>query len=203
MNPYRIGIVSEVDPEKCTVRVTFPAYDEMVSPPLRVLVPSTRDTKHFYLPTVNSQVVVLLADDGAEGVVLGSIYTQRDPTDGDLQAEGVSGVVFGDGSRVIYDEGSSTLTIDSRSDVVVTVDQDCTIDATRNGELNSGTTQVKVAPGGVTVKKGGTSLKSELVALGNALAIQTHPTSVGPTGPPVNAAAFTNFVTAINLLFEA
>lgn len=200
---YTLAIVTEVDPATCTARVRIPEADNMVSPFLRIIIPTSRATKRFYLPSVDEQVAVLMRDDGTEGVILGAVYSQRDTTHSDINTEGVSGVVFEDGTRVIMDANSSTLTVDSRSDVIVTADRDCTVTATREASLNSSQTIVKTTPTGVTVSKGALSLKTELSNILTALQAETHPTLVGPSGPPVNVAAYIAAAANIALLFEA
>lgn len=76
---WRRGIVTELKASAAMVKVKFPDEDGMVSDWLPVLLPFTLGGRAYWLPRVNSQVVVLLDEHGEDGVVMGGIYSSADP----------------------------------------------------------------------------------------------------------------------------
>ncbi len=189
------GIVSEIDPVACTVRVKIPMRDDIVSPPMFVLQRATKDTKWYALPAVNEHVVFLRSKDGATGVVLGAIYSQRDETDSTLQSEEMTGVKFPDGSVVSFDSDTSTLIIDSRSAVEITADSEIS--------AKVGTTEVSLSTSKVKVKTAGASLKTLLDDILDACIAETHTTPMGPTSPPINVASYVAAKATVALLLDA
>lgn len=130
--PYealRKGIVSSVNREKCTVRVMFPDWDEKVSFDLPVMQKNTLNTKYYWLPEVDEQVICGFFANGAqEGVVLGAIYSDADkvPTEF-LVSDDCDGVLFSDGTIIRYDTKNHKLTIDVRGEIEITAEQNILI----------------------------------------------------------------------------
>ena len=170
----KYGIVSEILPGKGRVRVKFPDVD-MVSFPIPVMVTNTKANKFFHSFDVSESVVCLMDERCENGVVLGAIYDS-----GNLPESGLSN----DQTKVTFSDGSVVEFNRANSELIVT----------------TGTTNVKVKPGGVEISKGGESLKSILSDLLSECIIETHPSS---GAPPANAAAYTAIKTRINNFFSA
>lgn len=76
----RVGIVSSVDEDNCTVRVSFPDLSDLVSGPLQMIVPFTLKNHAYFLPDVNDLVFCLFMGNGVErGVCLGAVYSKKNP----------------------------------------------------------------------------------------------------------------------------
>lgn len=103
-----IGIVQEVDVEKCLARVVFPDKDNMVSGWLSVVQRNTYGHKSKEMPKKGEQVCCLTDEHLEEGEILGGIYSDEDPPPTD-KAKGFYRQ-FEDGSIIEYDEESKKLT---------------------------------------------------------------------------------------------
>jgi phage baseplate assembly protein V len=208
----QIGIVSsvEIDATTCKVRVKQTTHDDAVAVPMFVLQLGTLENKALWMPKVNEQVAYVLTEQGKSGFILGAIYSKRDELHADLQAEGVSGTVYSDGSRVFFDESTSTLVVDARSRVTVTADDEitatvdsCEIKVTAAEIVaKKGTTQVKVAAK-VSISTAAGSLFTNLDGELTQLIAETHVTPLGPTSPPINAPAYTAIKANLALVMEA
>ena len=204
------AIVTNIDFGKAEVRCKLTTRDGSISPPLKVVGAFTRENKAYSMPAIDEQVFILLWDNSRSGVCLGAIYSQRDPTHADLQAEGVQGVVFSDGTRVFMDVASSELIVDSRAKVTVTADDEitatvdqCEISVTAAEIIaKKGTTQVKVAAK-VSISTAAGSLFSILDNIITQLQAETHGTVLGPTTPPINAPAYAAQQAILGLVMEA
>lgn len=156
-NLIRVGKVSSVNPDNCTVRVAFEDQANVVSYDLPVIVRGSLETKDYWLPVPNEQVVCLFLPSGnAQGFVLGSIYSLTDTppvTDGNKRH-----VAFPDGTTVEYDCSASKLTIDAKGEVEITAAKIIKVDAAESVEVTT-TGEAKViadtasitAPKGVTI----------------------------------------------------
>jgi phage baseplate assembly protein V len=110
-NLIRVGRVSAVNPEKATVRVAFEAQG-VVSYDLPVLQQQTLNNKEYCLPDVGESVVCIFLPTGnASGFVLGSIYAgdNKPPVSNPDKRL----VQFEDGTKIEYDRGSHTLSINA------------------------------------------------------------------------------------------
>ena len=166
----RFGNVCDVDPAKGYVRVELDE-DGITTHWLPVVKPGTKADKYFSMPSVNEHVVCMLDENCEEGVVVGALYSKVDTPTG--FGEGKSGVVFGDGSRVVYDKAEGTLIVSTVGKVLI-----------------EGTNIV-------SIKTQAESLKAILTDLIDAILTETHPTGTGPSGTPINAAQYTAIKTRI------
>lgn len=112
------GIVSNIDdPEKLgRVRVILPAYAEMETDWLNVLLPAAASKKGlFMLPDVDDQVLVLfLNDDPSRGVVLGGICgTSHQPDDWGIDGGRVNRyrILTKGGHDVVLNDDDESITI--------------------------------------------------------------------------------------------
>lgn len=172
-NIIQIGIVSSVNPERCTVKVSFNSRDDSVSPELPVLVRGSLETNDYWMPAVGEQVVcVSLPNGNAKGFVLGSFYSNVDkPILGDSNHRYVH---FEDGTMIDYDKSSKTLSIHANGPVKITTNSGVTI----NGDLIiSGKMVAKEIITSGDVNAGGISVQGHIHS-------DVTP-GVGKTGAPV------------------
>ena len=119
---FRIGKVSSVNGANCTVRVTFPDTDNLVSAELPLIVIGSYKTKGYWVPEVNTQVLCcflpIISGVGLnKGFVLGGFYSVEDPpeeTDPDVRC-----IKFPDGSFFRFD-GKGTIHIHADKHLVLT-----------------------------------------------------------------------------------
>jgi len=189
------GTVTENDPATYRVRVEFPA-DGIVSGWLPVLVRATvQDTDTDTIPAVGTAVACLMDHNVEDGVVLGSYYDANNPPPSGT-SETKRATVYRDGTEISYDSDAHLLTVSGGSSLAIEVTAGTAV------TLTSGTAVVEVAPDGIEVSKAGYSLKTFLDTLLTQVMAITHPTAVGPTGPPLNIAAFTALKSQIPLFLK-
>lgn len=155
----RFGNVCEVDPAKGYARVEFDE-DGITSALLPVCVAGALDNKYFAMPAVNEQVVCIMDDRCEQGAIIGALYSAKDAPQG--FGAGISGVIYSDGSKLVYDENTGKWTMQGQSS---------------------------------------DSIGQILSDLMDQMLLETHPTGTGPSGPPVNAGAYSAIKTRINALF--
>jgi len=111
----KFGIVTNVDPTTCRVRVKFADQGELISPWLPVLQQKTFQDKFYFLPDLNEQVACLMDERLEAGVVLGAIYSEADTVP--VTSKDKFHVKFADGGSIEYDKINHKLTI--TGDVIV------------------------------------------------------------------------------------
>lgn len=133
----RIGIVSSIDPIKCTAKVTFEDRDDIVSRDLHIVQPFTMNDKAYYMPAVGERVRVLFDPEApTKGCILGSYYSDnRLPPFGD---ENKTYVLFEDNTLIEYDKALHKLTIQIPSGGENSIDifAESDIDIETNGKIN-------------------------------------------------------------------
>jgi hypothetical protein len=159
----RVGVVSAIKRDPPRVRVTF--ADKLVSDWLPVMVQASETARDYWVPAVDEQVTCVFLPIAPEvGFVLGSFYSDEDAIPEGAEAEG---------ERVIE--------ADARLRLLV-------------GDMEVQATPELFRVGGESADQPfvrGTDLKAILEAWLDLDAAQTHPTGVGPSGPPTNSAAYT------------
>lgn len=121
------GIISDIDEVKVCVRVMLPECDDLRTNWLPILQRNTQDNKDYWLPDVGEQVVVLLDDNGEDGVVLGAVYSSIDippVTNKDKRY-----VRFADAASFEYDRKTHRLTINGGIETIV-IEAKASIDIT-------------------------------------------------------------------------
>lgn len=119
-NVLRIGKVSAVDGASCSARVTFSEQENLVSQWLPVLVVGSKETRGYWVPEVDTQVLCVFLPNTSgqglkEGFIIGAFYSDVDtPVESDPD---VRSVTFLDGSRVRYDHGN--IEIVAKGDVII------------------------------------------------------------------------------------
>lgn len=188
------GVVTEVNEDEftCTVRVDDAV--DYFDVRLRGLVNGNLQGFAF-IPKMQS--VVLVCPIGGSNELFVCQYTEID--------------------KVIFTDNTLTVTIDTekleitKDDVSITSDGSSTVIkagdsvATVNTdglELKNGSSTMTVTSGGLTLKKGGAGLKKTLEGLVDAICQLTVPTGVGPSGMPINMAAFQQIKTEVSQYME-
>lgn len=158
---FRVGVVSSVNREMCRARVAF--RDKFVSAELPVLVQQSEAMRDYWLPAVDEQVACVFLPFAPEvGFVIGGFYSDQD--------------AIPEGAEV---EGERVIEADARLRLLV-------------GDMEIQQTSEGVRIGGEEATQPfvrGTDHKALLSSLIDLLAQHTHPTGVGPSGPPANAAS--------------
>lgn len=162
-------------PDKGMVRVEF-AEDGITTAELPYLVTGGGETKVIYPLPVGAQVACLMDEHCEYGVVLGPIYSQDYTPDGGT--DDLFRIVFSDGTTVEYDTAGHRLT------------------------TTIGDTDFQISEAGYTIKRGGESLMAILDDLLTAIQAETHTTSTGPSGPPVNIADYVAVQQRLPDIFE-
>ena len=134
----RKGIVSSVNRKNCTARVFFPDWDEKVSFDLPVMQKNTLNTKHYWMPEVDEQVICgFFANGTEEGVILGSIYSETDKVPEEfLVSDDCDGVLFSDGTLIRYDVVNHILLIDVKGEIEIKADKNIRATSGENIYLN-------------------------------------------------------------------
>lgn len=171
----RFGNICDQDPTNGTVRVEF-KDDGITSFWLPVVVSSSTGNKFFHPFETGELVACVMESDMRNGVVLGAIYSAGNQPDG--ASLDVVRVAFKDGSEIEYNTDGSRL------------------------KAIIGDVELQMSADGFTIKKGGENLKKILDDLLTAMQAETHPTSTGPSGPPVNSADYVSIQNRLPNLFE-
>lgn len=122
----RKGLVSSVNRENCTVKVYFPDWDEKVSFDLPVMQKNTLNSKYYWMPEPEEQVICAFFANGTqEGVVLGAIYSEADKVPQEfLESDDCDGVLFSDGTLIRYDVKNHKLTIDVKGEIEILAEKE-------------------------------------------------------------------------------
>jgi phage baseplate assembly protein V len=125
-NLIRVGIVSSINPEKCTARVAFGDRSNVVSYELPILVRGSLKNKEYWMPDTDEQVVCIFLPSGnAQGFILGSLYSQKDVPP--VVDENKRHISFSDGSTIEYDRSAHALTINAVGSVNIVAAKGVTI----------------------------------------------------------------------------
>lgn len=195
----RYGSISELDPVKGVARVKF-EEDDIVSDWLRISVPNTSANKDESWYDVGEHVWCMMDENAESGIIAGSYYHESNtPPVGNKDKRAIT---FSDGTKIIYDRSSSTLTIECVGDVTVqcvnanvTASSKVTVDTPTAEFTGDVSVQGSVSANGLTssgevqatgaVKAGG-----QVIALNGTpgavrLSTHNHPTAPsGPVSPP-------------------
>lgn len=187
----KYGVISSIQPAKGTARVHFDD-DGIVSAELPILQWKTLKDKYAHSFDVGEHVVCFMDEHAENGVVLGAIYSEDEKpliTNADE-----TGVTYEDGSYFKYNRADKFWDVKVGETLLQVKDKDY--------YLKAGQSETKAKDAGHTIKKGGVTLKQILLNLVNANKAETHPTSSGPSGTPINVAQYDAVIDLINQLFE-
>jgi len=116
----RFGFVTVADAATHRVRVRLPDLDDLETWWLPVLAARTHQDRFEHLPDVGDHVALLLDPRGEEGVVLGAIYSARDPSPGGTPD--ITRATFADGTTIEYDRAAHRLFVSVRGPVTIIAD---------------------------------------------------------------------------------
>jgi phage baseplate assembly protein gpV len=125
-----IGQVSTADPASCSVRVTFPDRDNLVSAPLPVLMPGGWARGNTVPEPGETVLCVYLDRSYSAGFCLGTYYGSKETAPGNINQHGVW---FEDGSFVFYDRSTGLLTVKATGGVSIEGDLTVTGSVTSSG----------------------------------------------------------------------
>lgn len=168
-----------MDAQKGMVRVKF-LEENIVSNPLQVLVPGTKDDKYSFPFSINEQVACAMDDNLEFGVVMGAVYSDSDTPPGSASINSIDIVIGANKVQIKIDKEAGNLTLQVSGDVNIKCDK-AKIGATDtniDGDLNV-TGMIKATGeimSSVDVKGGSISLIQHLHTSGG---------SGSPTSPPL------------------
>lgn len=116
----RFGIVTAVDAATHRVRVRLPDLDDLETYWLPVLAARTHRDRFEHLYDVGDHVAVLLDPRGEDGVVLGALYSARDPAPGG--GADITAARFADGTVVEYHRAAHRLLLSVRGHIQIVAD---------------------------------------------------------------------------------
>jgi phage baseplate assembly protein V len=93
---YKSGVVMLLDGAKRRVRVKFEDEDGVQSSWLRVLSRGSKGMRQTHMPAIGEQVACLIDWRGEDGVIIGSVYSDADPSP--TKADNVDHVTYSDGT---------------------------------------------------------------------------------------------------------
>lgn len=182
----KFGYITELNIQEGTVRVYF-TDDEIVSNPLQVIVPASKNDKYSFPFAINEHVSCLMDDNCEFGVVLGAIYSTKNKPDTDVSATSID-ININNKLKLKIDKNTGDLTIDSSGEININSVGKLKINATQteitsplntiNGAL-SVTGAVTAASfggagGGVAVANGGLTTTGDITAGGVSLKNHKH-----------------------------
>lgn len=134
---YRLGIVTQTDPEAARVKARFPHHDNVESWWLDVLQPKTHADKVYWMPDPGEHVACFLDPHAEDGCVPGAIYSAADPTP--IADQDKRHTEHKDGTVEQYDRAAHHWLLDLRAN-------DGTV------EILTGTSQVLIKPDGIFLR---------------------------------------------------
>lgn len=131
-NIIKIGKVSEINNEKCSVKVTFADSNNIVSYYLPVIQRFAGKDKNYILPALDDTVVCLFPYQKMPGFVLGSIYDQANPPI--INDENKFNITFEDETTLEYDKKENSLMLDVKGKIDIIVDKTLKVSVTEDLE---------------------------------------------------------------------
>lgn len=122
----QFGTVSDVDDKQHRVRVVFPALDNLQSDWLPMITLAAGGNQFYSLPDVGALAVCLLDTQGEQGVCLGAIYNDSDPTP--ATSRDLHVLQYTNGTRIQHNRKTGDILIKTKG--VVTIDADCVVEKT-------------------------------------------------------------------------
>lgn len=178
----KFGKITEVDAAKGLARVTFEENDNLTTRFLPMAMPKTAQDKFIIPYDIDEHVYCIMDENCEDGVIAGAVYDTGNMPDGG--AAGKVRVKFVPNMVIEYNRETSTLSIEGGDFV----------------KVKMGTSEF-IVNDGFLIKKGSETLKQIVDDLITQIKAIIVPTNVGPSGNPINGAAFDAIKTrADNLL---
>jgi phage baseplate assembly protein V len=136
MRLIRIGIVTQVNPEKGSVRVKLPDADGEISDELPVLFKKTGKDKDYWMPDIGEHVLCVFLPYGPEqGFVIGAFYSEVDKVP--VTDKNKKRIAFEDGTYMEYDKKQRKLRANLNGDSEINVSGNAKVSIKGNTELFS------------------------------------------------------------------
>ncbi|MBF0482009.1 MAG: phage baseplate assembly protein V [Desulfovibrionaceae bacterium] len=165
----KIGRVEEIDNTTQRARVKFESDEGMISYWLAVLSRKTLKDQVYCMPDKGELVACLMDANCEEGVVLGAIYSEADPTP--ISDDDTAYLAFEDGTKISYDRKNHVLTGRVEGEVNLSVKDNATISSDATLILSAAEALVLQAPmiliGGENETGAAATLRANLDMIGN------------------------------------
>lgn len=211
-------VVDNADPAKRRrLKLRFPnmSEDDIDDDHLQWTLPEQGKSEDFDLPDIGDTVLCLTTDDYERWLYLPDKASWQDFSDDDYATAMLR--KHKDVMSVKYEE-SNGWTIELLKDIKFNTDKTETVITGDNAKFVYDKVEVVTDGASVTVKvnncefstdgstfsikNGSCNMKDLLDALHQALLAHTHPTAMGPSGPPINAADFSQSMTKFDQLYK-
>jgi len=114
----RVGVVTQVYPEKGTVRVKIADLEDVVSYEMPVLVRKTCKDKDYWMPDIGEHVVCVFLPIGVEqGFVVGAFYSEVDKVP--ATSVNIKRIELGNGAYIEWNRETGTLKIFSPDEILI------------------------------------------------------------------------------------
>ena len=183
---FKFGKVSETKPG--FARVVFADLDNMETEFLPLLLSQTLENRQIHTIDAGSLVAVLMDDHLEDGVILGAIYSAKNPPD---QVENtLRKFKAKDGGFISYNTANGELLIETKGlthikaagDIQIETAGNLTANVASNATLNAQGAAEITAAASVKVSAPKIVLNAPLVEISGVLAVGTHATAAGATG---------------------
>lgn len=169
----RVGVISDVYPERHSARVKFPEEGNSTTAELKILCRNSLNNKDYALPDIGEDALCLFLSGGIEdGFIIGTFYTgEVEPPSADPD---VRMVKFSDGAFMSYNRKTGTLQAvvgDSRITATkssISAETSSSITAKAANISVEGSSQVTITSSQVTINAPQTSISGN-VTIGGAL----------------------------------
>jgi len=211
-------VVDNADPEKRRrLKLRFPnmSEEDIDDDHLQWTLPEQGKSEDFDLPDIGETVLCLTTADYERWLYLPDKASWQDFSDDDYPTAMLR--MHKDVMMVKYEE-SKGWQIALLKDIDIVTDSTETVITSDEVTFTFNDVEIKTDGSSVTmkvkdtefstdgstftIKNGGCNMKDLLDALHQALISHTHPTAVGPSGPPINAADFSQSMSKFDQLYK-
>jgi phage baseplate assembly protein gpV len=182
----KFGYITELNTDKGTVRVHFDE-DDIVSNPLPVSVPASKNDKYSFPFSINEHVWCLMDENCEYGVVGGAIYSAKDSVPSGASEQTIDINIGANKLQITINRTNGNLTLKSEGDVKI----DCVnadIKATTATLEATGETAIKGST--VTIQAANTNVSGNMAVTGTVEAASIAAGGFGGlSGGPLQATA--------------
>ena len=134
--PYyiKVGKVTEIKADNCSVKVSFLEHDNIVSYYLPVLQSFAGANASYMLPNIDDDVVCVVDHFGV-GFCLGAIYNSKHKPK--VDTENKYSITFDDDTSIEYDREEHKLLIDIKGDSQIIIDKTLNIEITEDSTIQT------------------------------------------------------------------
>lgn len=129
----RYGNITEIDPQSGFARVTF-TDDGIVSDWLQIVTRGAISDKDSFTFAINEQVACLMDEHSEDGVILGALFNSKSKSN---VGDGISKILYSDGSFVQYNKNSNEYTIDVKGKINILASENIEINSVSKVDIKS------------------------------------------------------------------